>query len=310
MEILNAYCLELDQIVDPLEARNAYFSQTDKSLRFNFYCSDENCRIKLIGANIYKPEEAVKRQPYFRTKTKSENPHKDICKYHDSNTKDSKKKNSKQHGIDPVKEHIYPSVLILDRPETVIKIDKSIKNNEIKDEILKEKISVATKKYNKSNHSETIYLEKVVNYYEVNPKCEFLLKIGDTTHQYKNWFKRILYFEDGKDFIFWDFIRKIKKYGNNYSIELQSKCLKDKLSFFIYLKPEVIENYRLKRDIIGRLEYLIDLIDNKKDLNNKERAICYFVKTYPELSTQPFNRYDIPIDNLYHFVIKSIETKK
>ena len=148
-----------------------------------------------------------------------------------------------------------------------------------------------------------------VNYYETNPKCEYLLKINDITHKYKNWFKKIAYFEDGRDYIFWDLIRKIKKYGDNYSIELDSKSAKNKFPFRIYLKKGVIENYRLKKDIIGRLEYLIDLIDNKKDFTN-ETAICYFVKTYPELITEPFNHYDIPINNLYHFVIKSIDTKK
>lgn len=306
MEILDAYCLELDEIVEALDARNAYFSQNDKSLRFNFYCTDENCCIELIGANIYKPEEAVKRQPYF--KTKPDKPHKSICKYYEDN-KNKEKEHDEKYGSDPVKEHIYPSVLILDRPEHVFKIDKSIKKNEIKDEILKERISVAKNKYNKSNQSETIYLEKVVNYYETNPKCEYLLKIDNITHKYKNWFKEITYFEDGKNYIFYDLIRKIKKYGNNYSIELKSKSAKNKFPFSIYLKKEVIENYRLKIDLIGRLEYFIDLIENKKDFNNKS-AICYFVKTYPELRTEPFNHYDIPINNLYHFVIKSIDTKQ
>ena len=303
MEILKAYCLELDKIIDPYEAREAYFYANDESLKFNFYCSNENCRIELVGANIYRPEEVAKRPPYFRTKPN--HPHKEQCEYYEGNITEVKKYHDKFFS-DKIKEDIYPAVLNIHELENIITI-KPIKTTEITDKIIEEKISNAVRNYDRKNLTRTRYLEKVVNYYETHKDCGLPLKIGDETRKYKNWFKRILFFRDGKDFIFWDYIYKIKKYGNHYLIEFRTKSFNDRLPFSTYITQETIENYRHKKYFIKILNYLMDLINNKNSTN--EVPICYFFKTYPELSSNPFAHYDIPVKDLRYFVIKSTEQK-
>lgn len=73
MEILQAYCVELDEIVDIYEAQCAYFDNPPSSRkRFTFHCSDEECRrLKnplVSGVNYHRlAEETEKyRQPHFR----------------------------------------------------------------------------------------------------------------------------------------------------------------------------------------------------------------------------------------------------
>lgn len=43
-KILEAYCVELDRVVDIEEAEDAYFAQPEPRTRFTFLCSDETCR--------------------------------------------------------------------------------------------------------------------------------------------------------------------------------------------------------------------------------------------------------------------------
>ena len=43
MEILEAYCVELDEVVDIYDAQNAYFDLSVQK-RFTLRCLDEECR--------------------------------------------------------------------------------------------------------------------------------------------------------------------------------------------------------------------------------------------------------------------------
>lgn len=67
--ILEAYCIELDEVINIEEAHDAFFSQNEPRKRFNFLCSDEQCRLLDIppkitavnyGSNFFE------RKPHFR----------------------------------------------------------------------------------------------------------------------------------------------------------------------------------------------------------------------------------------------------
>lgn len=84
MEILEAYCFELDRVVDIYDAQNAFFALPEnRRKRFNFGCSDNACRAekkpKVSGVNYDKLSEETEkyRQPHFRAP--ANNPHLDTC---------------------------------------------------------------------------------------------------------------------------------------------------------------------------------------------------------------------------------------
>lgn len=71
--ITEAYCVELDSVVDIFEAHQEYFYQNEPRQRFNFLCSDDNCRSlavppEITGVNY--SNEVYENMPHFRR-----NPH-------------------------------------------------------------------------------------------------------------------------------------------------------------------------------------------------------------------------------------------
>jgi hypothetical protein len=74
MQILEAYCEELDEVLDIYGAKEAYFSLPEgQRKRFVFRCSDEQCRASafplVIGANYHKSVEESEKyvQPHFKS---------------------------------------------------------------------------------------------------------------------------------------------------------------------------------------------------------------------------------------------------
>lgn len=86
MEILEAYCVELDRSVDIYEAQQTFFAMpVGRRQRFNFLCSDDACRasrtppVMVVGVNYDKHAEETEkyRQPYFKSHVK--HPHSNAC---------------------------------------------------------------------------------------------------------------------------------------------------------------------------------------------------------------------------------------
>ena len=78
MEILNAYCVELKEIVNIFRAHKEYFAQPEnKRLRFEFRCSNSECRAAknplVVGVNYdKKAEDSVKfMRQHFKTHPKA-----------------------------------------------------------------------------------------------------------------------------------------------------------------------------------------------------------------------------------------------
>lgn len=89
MEILEAWCVELGEVVDIYDAQNAYFDLPEKNRkRFTFRCSDEQCRRTknplVSGVNYHKLAEETDKflQPHFRRPAANE--HLTSCIWYES----------------------------------------------------------------------------------------------------------------------------------------------------------------------------------------------------------------------------------
>lgn len=85
---LKAYCLELDAILPPDNARDAHASpiNPDKSKDFHFFCEDESCGCKMKGNRIHRWDTRTGRAYYSLWPNSF---HSDTCKYKDLNNKSS-----------------------------------------------------------------------------------------------------------------------------------------------------------------------------------------------------------------------------
>lgn len=89
MEILEAWCVELGEVVDIYDAQNAYFDLPEKNRkRFTFGCSDEQCRRTknplVSGVNYHNLAEETDKflQPHFRRPAANE--HLTSCIWYES----------------------------------------------------------------------------------------------------------------------------------------------------------------------------------------------------------------------------------
>jgi hypothetical protein len=84
MQILEAYCVELDEVLDIYGAKEAYFYQPEaRCKRLSFLCSDALCRSinapRVTGVNYDKSVEESEKyvQPHFKSSAKQ--PHAEQC---------------------------------------------------------------------------------------------------------------------------------------------------------------------------------------------------------------------------------------
>ena len=84
--------------------------------------------------------------------------------------------------------------------------------------------------------------------------------------------------------------KKITQYGNGYSIYMRTKL--NDLSVSIYISPNEMKNYRLRRELID----VLDNIENFEDVN------VYFIPESIEPVTLPSGKqvYQIKISNLHN----------
>jgi len=284
MTFEKAYSPELDTTVTAYNAKRKFFAQDDTSLKYSFFCPDKSCSIELTAVNVFTIGK-FKQKPHFRTKKNCH--HIDSCSIiHEVNTNSHKVHQSdtkgETHGF---KHSIYPTEFISSRPKlensTKIEIDLSNDIDEI--EPKKKRQPSAEKKPTNSRPHKTSYLENIVDSFEDMDtdieKNSYTVILNSIERTYKNSFKDIIYFEDGKNFIFYGKINPIKKYGKNFSIKFQNKAWYQNRLYqvSIYIKEETINTYRLSRHFRESMEELSKLGDNFQD------ATCYFVNAYPKL---------------------------
>jgi len=307
-----AYCLEMDKIVSPYEARDYYFSDEHETKeKLTFYCPDPECLLKITSANIYK-QSMIQRAPHFKIRPKTE--HEQNCTFYevraDQITKEEESGTRQRKGA--IKSNVFPTELSLEPPtKTPPKTKIASKEDEDLDiEKIRPRVKRVATEYAKTYSTKTRSFENVVDCFEQAVSEEdrtSLLTINDKTKYYKNFFKPIKYFSDEEGLIYYGEIEPIKPYGKNYSITFKDKVFHDGnyIKVAMYITHELIQQYRKKKFFIETIEQLAEL---------ELPASCYFVGAYPKLKTvntsktkQQFDVFNVDIANLDHLVIKFTE---
>src|SRR6185437_14347728 len=84
MEILEAYCFELNRAVDIYDAQKAFFALPENQRkRFKFGCSDDACRAEkkplVSGVNYDKLSEETEKYRQLHFRAPAGHPHLDTC---------------------------------------------------------------------------------------------------------------------------------------------------------------------------------------------------------------------------------------
>lgn len=135
---------------------------------------------------------------------------------------------------------------------------------------------------------------------------EAYITLNTQRKTYNSIFKKIKYFKDGENFIFYGEIEPIKVYGDNYSITFKDRIWIDNKQYPVnmYITDDLIINYRLSRLFRESIHKLV------KQGSNSKNARCYFVGSYPKVKEiqrkegKTYTVYEVVISNLDHLVIK------
>ena len=303
-----AYCKELGGNVTAYKARREFFAQNDLDFKFNFFCPDENCNVELTGVNIYAIGK-VKHKPHFRTKKNCS--HSDDCSIVEELDKEAKSidKGTTTATAHAHKSNKYPDEFIFKRPKKENQNKSEQSDDDDFDIEPREKRKSTTTSTNNSKPHKTSYLENVVDSYEdmnEQERKEAYITLNAQRRSYHSTFKKIQYFQDGENFIFYGEIEPIKVYGDNYSITFKDRVWIDNKPYPInmYITDDLINNYRLSRLFRESIDTLA------KQGSNSKNARCYFVGSYPEVKEiqrkkgKIFTVYELAISNLDHLVIK------
>ncbi len=303
-----AYCEELVGNVTAYKARREFFAQNDLNFKFNFFCPDENCNVELTGVNIYAIGK-VKHKPHFRTKKNCS--HSDDCSIVAELDKEAKSIDKGTTTATPhgQKSNKYPDEFILKRPKKENQNKSEQSDDDDFDIEPREKRKSTTTTTTDAKPHKTSYLENVVDGYEdmnEQERKEAYITLNAQRKTYHSTFKKIKYFQDGENFIFYGEIEPIKVYGDNYSITFKDRVWIDNKPYPVnmYITDELISNYRLSRLFRESIDTLTKQGSNSKD------ARCYFVVSYPKVKEiqrkegKIFTVYEVVISNLDHLVIK------
>ncbi|WP_273325145.1 hypothetical protein [Vallitalea guaymasensis] len=305
MKFDKAYCKELDKAITPYYARELFFDETGiyYGKKLEFKCRDENCRVELIGVNIYK-EKRFKKALHYRTKPKTN--HADECMFIAENKEHKNGRNDEREDGEGFKISKYPSEFLLERPKQ--------KNNGVNIIEVEEDVDLPTKSTNgrgndkrstkKKSKLKTSCLEHLVDCYLNGDKNQLkreVLTIGNKTKYFNNFFKKIKFCHDEQGLIYWGVLKGIKKYGGNYKITFKDKLKIDEeyLPVSIYIKDETINNYRRKKVFRSLISDLA---------SSDDEVTCFFVGAYPEkkeveYNGSKFNIMEVDIENLDHIAL-------
>lgn len=309
MKFEKAFCQELNDLINPYEARDLYFSDdSDYYMRkLTFLCPSEHCRVSLIPVAIYRKEK-TKTKIHFRTKSHTNHmffPKK--CNYFYNVEEDFiKEVNNKRSNYK--KKSVLPSEFLLVKPSQSkkslrkIEVTKSVNNNLNK--VTRSKSTGSSTKEGVSN-VKTHYFEQIIDCYEGTDldtlKTE-TLTINGKKKSYYSFFKKCEYYEDEEGLIYWGEVERLKKYGKNYRIKFKKKAwIEGKgLEITIYLNSELIQSYNKKIQLLEVLEKLTTFDGEIR---------CYFVGVYPQVEIvsgkgKEFKAISVEIENLDHLVFR------
>lgn len=313
IKITAAYCVELEKIVSIEEAHSA--SMEKNGAEFQFLCSSEECRqqkIPVTGVNYYKPLSKQFRAMHFRDNTHYT--HHENCEWvlaseyafyegtHEGESPEEAE--SRRKLFASLRDDYLITVYDPYEPDTGVRTDNSTESTVQKPQ------SSGTKSNNdryieaiKKVRRTSSFYKMARCHYELSRKFkldkfkQFPLRVKGKQTTWYGYFKIFKYVWDNPTFngIMYGYISKnIRPYGTKepfgYGIYMGTKL--NDLSVSIYVSPNQMKNYRLRRE-------LIDVLENKE---NFEDICAYFVPESIELVTLPsgIQSYQIKISNLHN----------
>ena len=303
MKFDKAYCHEIGEAITPYAARELYFDEESEFFKkkLSFKCEVDYCRVDLVPVIIYSSKRS-KKTLHFRTKPKQT--HHDDCIYNERRNEESgcKKRANK---AERYKKTRIPSEFLLER------LQKNILGTTIKavDEEFHEQpskvitMSPSGKERKGKAIVKTSCLDHLVDCFLNASSSELkkhVLTINGKTKYFRNYFKKIEYFQDEEGLVYWGKIKEIKPYGKNYRIQFKKRAWSESehkyLSLSIYVTDDLINSYRKKKLFRDQLDGLSDA---------DQDILCFFIGAYPQISevqtyTRPFKVWSIDIPNLDH----------
>ncbi len=295
-----AHCEELGFPISPYFARELYFNQSSKYYKekLNYTCKENGCSAELYARCIYK-EKRNRQVPHFAKKPTSN--HSAGCPHSDFeikvNTQDPESTN-----VIGTKVGRFPSVLLLEGfGKQIAGIPVVEDEIEVEDKVTKKRKSDSKTKDRKKSVSRTSLLDNIVDCFEKGDK-DLLeteeLTIGSKTRRYNKFFKKVQFYFDENDLIYWGTIKELKKFGKNYRIVFNERpWINGKsLQASIYLEDEVIQASPKEKSFRNQLDSLI---------NSKVEIKCYVVGANPAVKEinkgeNTFEVVSIQVENLNH----------
>lgn len=314
MNIENAFCREMNEIIDIYQARD-YFESNGKR-RLAFICSFGECkarRVKVTGVNYDKSYLETKTflKPHFRENSKYTHHEDCIWKVateetfsinNDSSTEviTGKRRKKLSSNVDIFSPKFSNSKAIEGRisVQIVQRLNLITDRNERR-RVLKDIL--------RNSPSKSSLLENVVNcYLDLNEKkrkdASLSIEGFSKDSSYENIFKHIQYYELGEpeNHIYYGGA-SVKKYGENYGLYFYDLEPKTGKRITLYIEKPILDAYK-------KSTYLMEILESSA-ISTDFYTTCYFFGILEE--SEANSKYiDIKLDHLDNLVLKLREKKR
>lgn len=319
MHIERAYCVELATIVDIYAARDHYFRQAPPRKRFEFLCSDEQCRAtkgtKVTGVNYDKLVEETDQyvRPHFRENTE----HTPTCEWVELEIALHELKgergtrgrddggNDEAHGIGRGRKTSNVVDIFIPSSDATAKVTGRIPaetRSQVKRIPAQRGRVDAIKNHLRENPNQTCVLEEVVDSYlslTQDERRTARLRIGaGRQRSYRECFRPLSRYEQGAgdEFVYYGGARA-KRIGPNFSLRFYDQVRfgsEDRL-ISLYIQKAELDRYRHRAYLLEFLEKLVG--------GDARYATCYFYgRIVPSARNDAF--LDVKLDHLGNLVLR------
>lgn len=298
-----AYSKEINRIVNTTEA-DILYSKNQIRNKTQFICIDENCGCPLTCANLEKPKNLRKRDPYFRI-SKKEYPHSESCSVTNGTYKNLIGESELETETEQKVSDLLPDVFHTERPphhseESKTELDKT------NGKYIYQNTTKGSKPIKATNHTYYNLGDLVSKYFKLKENKLYQNRqiiIDGRTLSYAELFKRIYMIKipinqnkKPPRFIYHAKVKRGQLKEGRIIIELQAKCdissqdvTIPKVRAYIVIPVNLLHTYRHR-------EYLKEKIDTILKKNNHIHAYIYASPMIVDLSNNQVINF--LVDNL------------
>jgi len=288
------YCVELNRLVDPQEARIEYFRRGDNK-HFTFQCEHLKCRIPMGYENIYTNGVLHKKPCFKKAKSTSGQiiEHTTSCGYVQADeqiletdpelTKEANKSpnNAKEDHI--ITEFKMPKYGAKDSHNEPIRHPVDTNDYGKDYHSTKNKLQINR---NIGTHATTMLSELVSDYRALDESGRKKI-VNMDGYKLKWWqaFKRVDYYHEYENeayknsIVYWGIVDSVKAYGDdNFLITFVNKPIHDGKAYpvTLYIEKKKIEGYYARNLFKAEMNDLCSM--HERNL----KAVCYFIGTSPK----------------------------